>query len=115
MNLNMLYCFLCFLLLHITVWFSTNLQLVNASLSSKSLMIAVGLAIPTTLLAYFGTKFGYAAFNESAWSIRFFGFATSYLVFPILTWWLLGESMFTFKTMLCVALSFTIVAIQVYM
>jgi hypothetical protein len=36
----------------------------------------------------------------------------SYLTFPLLTWWLLNESMFTMKTMLCVTLSFMIIAIQ---
>jgi hypothetical protein len=35
-------------------------------------------------------------------------------VFPILTWWLLKESMFTPKTMVCIALSFLIVCIQVF-
>ncbi len=115
MNLNMLYCFICFLTLHVAVWFSTNLQLVNDDLSTKSFQLMLLLSIPTSIAAYYGTKFGYMAFNESAWSVRFFGFALSYLTFPILTWWLLGESMFTVKTGLCVALSFAIVAIQVYM
>ncbi len=115
MNLNMLYCFLCFMALHIAVWFSTNLQLVNDELAAKSFQVMLILAVPTSIAAYYGTKFGYAAFGESAWSVRFFGFALSYLTFPILTWWLLGESMFTVKTALCVILSFTIVAIQVYM
>jgi hypothetical protein len=42
------------------------------------------------------------------------GFGVSYFTFPFLTWWLLNESMFTTKTMLCVALSFIIVAIQLF-
>jgi hypothetical protein len=113
MNYNVLYCFLCFMSLHIFVWFSTNLQLLDAP-SIKPIYISLLLCVPTTLAAYFGTKFGYAAF-EAAWSIRFFGFAVSYFVFPILTWWILGESMFTTKTILCILLSFLILAIQIYM
>ena len=73
------------------------------------------LAIPTSIAAYYGTKFGYIAFNESAWSVRFFGFALSYLTFPILTWWFLGESMFNIKTMICIALSFVIIAVQLWL
>jgi len=115
MNSSLVYCFLCFLSLHIAVWFSTNLQLMNASFANKSFLIALSLAVPTTLLAYFGTRFGYFALGESAWSVRFFAFAISYLVFPVLTWWFLGESMFTLKTLLCVSLSFMIIAIQVYL
>ena len=87
----------------------------SSSYAGKSLIIALLLAVPTTLFAYFGTKFGYAALGESAWSVRFFAFAISYLTFPVLTWWFLGESMFTVKTMLCVALSFMIIAIQIYL
>ena len=115
MTTNLLYCFVCFLLLHVCVWFSTNLQLVSEAAASKSLLVAVCLAVPTTLLAYFGTKYGYQALGESAWGVRFFAFSVSYLIFPFLTYWFLGESMFTLKTMLCIALSFLIIAIQVYM
>lgn len=114
-NTNLLYCFFCFLFLHIGVWFSANLQLVNKDLSGKSFLIMLALAIPTSILAYYGTRFGFTAFDQSAWGVRFFAFCISYLVFPVLTWWLLGESMFTMKTMLCVSLSFVILAIQLYM
>jgi len=114
-NANLLYCFLCFLLFYIGVWFSTNLQLVNDSLAAKSFPIMLTLAIPTAMLAYYGTRFGSAAFGGSAWSIRFFAFAISYFVLPLLTWWLLGESIFTVKTMLCICLSFVILMIQLYM
>jgi hypothetical protein len=110
---NLLYCFLCFMALQIGAWFSTNLQLTGYP-ENKALTIAMLLAVPTTLLAYYGTKFGYAAF-DSAWSVRFFVFAVSYLIFPMLTWWFLGETMFTIKTMSCIALSIIIILVQVYL
>jgi hypothetical protein len=75
----------------------------------------LALAVPTSMLAYYGTRFGFAAFSESVWSVRFFAFAISYLVFPILTWWFLGETIFTLKTMLCVVLSLLILLVQAYM
>ena len=112
---NLFYCFLFFIALQFTVWFSTNLQFVSEDLQSKSFYIMLALSIPTSIVAYYGSKYGYAAFGGSVWSVRFFAFAMSYLIFPVLTWWLLGESMFTLKTMLCVALSFIIIAIQVWM
>lgn len=116
MSVNLLYCFLCCIMLHILAWFGTNLQLISHSgWSEKSLIIAVCFAIPCTLCAYFGTKFGYMALGESAWGVRFFIHATSYLVFPFLTWYLLGESMFTLKVGLSILLSVIIILIQVFM
>ena len=114
MNINLLYSFLCFVVLQVLAWFSTNLQLTEYAGVTKPIVVAVVLAIPTTLFAYFGTKFGYEAFG-SIWSVRFFVFAISYLIFPVLTWWFLGESMFTVKTMLCVLLSLLIILIQMRM
>ena len=103
-----------FFLLHIIVWFSSNLQFMKDSIADKSLYIALCLSIPATLCAYFGTRMTYSALDESVWAVRFIGFGTSYLVFPLLTWWLLKESMLTPKTMVCIALSFLIVCIQVF-
>jgi hypothetical protein len=115
LSLNFIYSFLCFLALQIMIWFSTNLQFVNSEVSSKSFQIMLVLAIPISMAAYFGTKFGYEAFNESAWSVRFFGFALSYLTFPIFTWLFLGESMFSMKTTICIALSFIMIAVQLWL
>ena len=115
MSINLLYSAGCFIALHIMVWFSANLQLVGNEWSTKSIWVALALSFPITLCAYFGTRFGYQALSESAWGVRFFAFALSYFVFPFLTYYLLGESMFTIKTLLCVVLSFAILAIQLFM
>ena len=103
-----------FILLHCLVWFTTNLQFIEHPIATKSLLISLLLSIPCTLCAYYGTRYVYAALSESAWAVRFVGFGVSYLVFPTLTWWLLKESMFTPKTMVCIALSVVIVCIQVF-
>lgn len=105
---------LLFCLLHVMVWFSTNLQFVKGFESSKTLMYAIGLSIPITITAYFATKITYGALSDSLWAVRFIAFGMSYLIFPVLTWLLLGESMFTFKTLTCVLLSVLIVFIQVF-
>ncbi len=46
------------------------------------------------------------------WGPRLLIFGMSYLTFPLLTWYYMNESMFTPKTLVCVILSFAIVAIQ---
>jgi hypothetical protein len=104
----------CLIGVHTLVWFSTNLQFVNEKMADKSLEIAIGLGIPISLLAYFGTRYTYQSLENSAWAVRFVAFGTSYLVFPFLTWWMLKETMFTPKTLTCIILSLTIVAIQIF-
>lgn len=99
-------------LVHILVWLTTNLQLVESwKDSNKIWWVIIGLAIPTSILAAYATRMLYLSL-DSVWSIRFIGFGTSYLVFPVMTWMLLGESMFTLKTLLCIALSIVILMIQ---
>ena len=114
MSIKLIHGISLFLMVHIMVWCSTNLQFTKGSLSDKSLLIALCLSIPITICAYFGSRFTYEALNDSAWSVRFIGFGISYLVFPILTWCILNESMFTIKTLLCILLSVAIVCIQVF-
>ena len=115
MGLKLLYSFIAFVILHIFVWFSTNLQFISEAWKEKSMWVCLSLSIPISLLAYFGARFGYYALGESAWGVRFLAFGTSYLIFPILTWYFLGEPMLTLKTMLCIFLSCIIISIQMWM
>ena len=103
-----------FVVLHTLVWFSTNLQFTRSPMADRSLMVAMVLAIPATMCAYYGNRLVYTALYDSAWAARFIGFGTSYLVFPLLTWYLLSESMLTPKTLTCIALSVIIVCIQIF-
>ena len=105
---------LLFILTHILVWFSTNLQLVEKFNSVNTFALTVFLAIPTSVTAYYATRLVYDSLEDSLWAVRFVGFGVSYLVFPILTWMMLGESMFTPKTLVCIFLSLLIVLIQVF-
>jgi hypothetical protein len=107
-------CFL-FSLVHIFVWLSTNLQFISPEVKSYSLMVSIFLAIPTTLCAYFASQNAYGILGDSAWGVRFLAFGISYLVFPIMTYLFLGESMFTIKTISCILLSFVIVYIQIFL
>lgn len=101
-------------LCHTLIWFGTNLQLLEGISKSKSLTVSISLAIPISLLSYYGTHFGFKALG-TLWSVRFLAFSLSYLVFPVLTWFYLKESPFTIKTMLCVFLSFLMIAIQIFL
>ena len=106
-------------MLHVLVWFSANGQFIKEN-SLESFFSNHGLAFAMFVgpfigaLGYYGSRLIYEAMSGSVWQIRFIGFGLSYLVFPILTWALLGEPMWTPKTMLCIFLSLLIILIQVY-
>ena len=104
---------LLFAVVHSLVWFGTNLQFVENTSKNYTLMVCVILAIPTSLAGYYASKYAYETFN-SAWSVKLCGFGVGYIIFPILTWILLKESPLTLKTCLCILLSMTIIAIQVF-
>ena len=104
-----------FVMMHVLVWWGTNAQFIDGWKRSDALLLSVALAIPVTLLAFFASRFTYEALDEQAWSVRFVGFGISYLVFPLLTWVFLNESMLTTKTLLCTFLSFLIIYIQIKM
>lgn len=104
---------LLFTLMHVLVWWGTNAQFIEGWDKKQALTLSLALAVPITLVAFYASRFTYNALNEQAWSVRFLGFGISYLVFPILTWHFLGESMFTAKTLACIFLSCLIIYIQI--
>tara|TARA_Y100000114_G_scaffold117003_1_gene111321 strand:- start:318 stop:671 length:354 start_codon:yes stop_codon:yes gene_type:complete len=115
MNIGLLFsgCFL-FILAQVLVWFSTNAQFMSGPIGKHSLLLALVISLPLTLICYYAGRFTYDALGESAWAVRFIAFGTSWVVFPLLTWWLLKESMFDPKTLVCTFLAFVIVAIQLF-
>jgi len=95
------------------VWFQLYSHYIWKWWEGKPLAAALIYGIPASLCFWYGTKIAMDATSE-AWTARLLGFGMSYLTFPLLTWWLLNESMLTSKTMLCVLLSFMIVGIQLF-
>ena len=93
-------------------WFQLNSQFVWDWWKDKPLTAALIFALPVSLLFWYGTKYIYEATDE-LWTVRLMGFGMSYLTFPFLTHWLLGESMFTSKTIVCTMLAVTIMWIQI--
>jgi len=105
--------FSMFALGHAFTWFSNNSQLVWKYWENKMLLALACFGFPALICFWWATKIGYGEIKE-LWSIRLSAFGASYMVFPVLTWVLLRESMFTAKTMICIMLSLTIVSIQAF-
>jgi hypothetical protein len=104
---------LLFILGHTFAWFQLNSQFVWDWWRDRPL-VAVGLySIPVGLCFWYATRL-IVDDTGAVWTSRFLGFASSYFVFPVLTWYLLNESMLTAKTMVCVFLSFLIIGVQIF-
>ncbi len=112
-NVKMLYAITCFVLGHVLAWYTHNLQFVNEFWKDKVILPILIFGVPCSILFWYGTKFCMEASPE-LWTSRFVAAVFSYLTFPLMTWWYLGESMFTLKTMSCVFLAFCILLIQIF-
>ena len=100
---------LVFIISQILIWYQLNSQLVwKWAEGYKSMMWMSLLGIPISM--WYCTKIGYIGFG-SLWSVRFMGFATSMLVFPIMTYFYLGEPM-TLKTIITILLAIIIMILQ---
>ena len=100
-----------FLLNNILIWYQLNSQLVwDWAKGTKSMWIMSLMGIPISLLFWWATKVGYEGFGN-LWAVRFMGFATSMLTFPVMTWLYLGETI-TLKTLVTILLAFIIMLLQ---
>ena len=101
---QLLYGMLCFFIAQLFVWFQSNSQLVWDWWKDKPITSVTVFALPIGLCFWYGTKYIYESTSE-LWTARLIGFGMSYLTFPILTHYLLGESMFTAKTLISTMLA----------
>ena len=109
--LQMLYTIFLFVVANIIIWYQLNSQLVwEWAKGTKSMWIMSLLGIPISLLLWYCTKIGYVGFGN-LWAVRFMGFATSMLVFPIMTYFYLGEPM-TLKVIVTLILAIIIMLLQ---
>ena len=96
---------------NIIIWYQLNSQLVwKWAEGYKSMIWMSLLGIPISLLMWLCTKWGYIGFG-TLWPVRFMGFATSMMTFPIMTWLYLGE-VITLKTGITMLLAAIIMLLQ---
>jgi len=100
-----------FILNNILIWYQLNSQLVwDWAKGAKSMWFMSLMGVPISILFWYATKWGYIGFGN-LWAVRFLGFATSMLTFPIMTYLYLGEAM-TLKTIITLGLAILIMIIQ---
>ena len=100
-----------FFLNNIIIWYQLNSQLVwDWAKTSKAMWFSALLGIPISLLFWYATKIGYEGFGN-LWAVRFMGFSTSMMTFPLMTWLYLGETI-TLKTGITIILAIIIMLLQ---
>jgi len=100
-----------FIVVNILVWYQLNSQLVwDWAKGYKSMWIMSLLGIPISLLFWLCTKWGYLGFGN-LWAVRWLAFGSSMIVFPIMTYFYLGE-VITLKTLISIILSILIILLQ---
>ena len=100
-----------FLLNNILIWYQLNSQPVwDWAKGTKSMWVMALMGIPISLMFWYATKIGYIGFGN-LWAVRFMGFATSMMTFPVMTYLYLGE-VITLKTIVTIILAIIIMLLQ---
>ena len=100
-----------FIVCNLVIWFQLNGQLVwDFWKSPKGIVTSLLMGIPITAMFWLATKWGYQGFG-TLWPVRFMGFATSMMTFPVLTYFYLGEAI-TLKTAITILLAIAIMILQ---
>ncbi len=92
-------------------WFQLNSQYISEWWKDKPITASIIIGVPTSICFWYAWRM-VVDYTESAWTARFIASSTGLIIFPILTWFLLGETMFTVKTMVCLFLAILIIIIQ---
>ena len=111
MNKNVIFCVLLLFFGQILVWYQLNSQLVwEWAKGPKAILVSCLMGIPISYMFWLATKWGYQGFGN-LWAVRFMGFSTSMLTFPLMTYLYLGEAI-TLKTAITILLAIVIMILQ---
>jgi hypothetical protein len=112
-NYELLLAALCFASGQILVWIQLNSQFIWEWWRNKAVLPILIYSMPAAFCFWHATRYAVGATN-SLWAGRFLAFGISYITFPLLTYYLAGESMFTPKTLFSSFLAFIIIGVQVF-
>ncbi len=105
---------LLFTVAQVAAWFQSNSGILGGKLQENYILLALVLGPIVSLCFAVATKMMYAEI-DSLWSVRFLTFGVGYLVFIPLTWYFLGEEIFTAKNIISFLLCLTLISIQFFM
>ena len=106
---EILFCILILFFVQIVVWFQLNAQVKWDWFKDNYWLMSL-LGVPISYALLYSTKYGYLGFGE-LWPIRLMGFAVGMVIFPIITYMILGEGI-TLKTGISITLAGVIMLLQ---
>ena len=112
-QMRALFAVILFTAAQILAWFQSNSGIIGEPFKSNYVWIAVIFGPIVSLLFAHATIMLYE--SMPLWSIRFVTFAIGYLIFIPLTWYFLGEEVFTLKNILSFLLCCVLISIQFFM
>jgi len=101
---------LLFTVAQILAWFQSNSGILDEPFKSNYIYIALLFGPIVSLLFSMATIQLYQ--EMSLWSIRFLTFGLGYLIFIPLTWYFLGEQIFTIKNAISFVLCLALISVQ---
>ena len=96
-------------LANIVIWFQLNAQVKWDWFKDNYWLMSL-LGVPISYALMYSTKYGYTGFGE-LWPIRLMGFAVGMVIFPFITYMVLGEGI-TLKTGISLILAAAIMLLQ---
>jgi hypothetical protein len=111
--MNMATGILFFTIGNVLAWFQYNSQFVWPWWRDKPVITNLIFAIPMGLCFWYAVR---QVVNTTGllWTSKLVGFGVSNVIFAILTYFFMKESMLTPKTMICLVLSMAIIGIQIF-
>ena len=104
---------LFFIVGNILAWFQFNSQFVWKWWENKPILTNLIFAFPMGLCFWYAVKY-IVEDSGALWTSKLIGFGVSNLIFAVLTYYLLKESIFSPKTIMCLTLSVVIIGVQVF-
>ena len=102
-----------FVAANILAWLQYNSQFVWPWWQNKPLLSNLIYAVPMGYCFWYAIKYVMEA-TGTLWSSKLIGFGVSNVIFAVMTYVFLKESMFTPKTLTCLFLGALIILIQIY-
>ena len=98
---------------HALSWFQLNSHMVFDWWKGKEYLAVLVFGVPAGFMFLFGWVMA-AGESGELWMPRFLAFCASWVPFPLLTWYFMGETPFTWKTITCFFLACCILAVQLW-
>jgi hypothetical protein len=112
MNKSILLAILLYAIGQTMVWVQSNGQFFWDFFKKNPLLISF-IGVPVSYVFIRATSMSYEGFGQ-LWPGRMIGFATGIIIFAILSWSIMGESISP-KTAICLILSAAIIYVQLFM